>query len=87
MDEHTTTQPSEEEFSWERWIWQGLQAFRRTLFRYDFGLPEEFWRHLENAAHELLAAGRILLRALLFRRRRPSPPPEERGAIEIEWED
>ncbi|MCO6450716.1 MAG: hypothetical protein J5I90_07980 [Caldilineales bacterium] len=73
-------------FSWERWLLDGVSALRRTLFRYDFGLPEEFWEHLENAAREMLAAGRILLRTIVSRGKPPSPPPEERGSIEIDWE-
>ncbi|NOZ72104.1 MAG: hypothetical protein GXP38_09355 [Chloroflexi bacterium] len=86
MSSTDPTSPPPTDFSWERWLLQGLSALRRTLFRYDFGLPEAFWQHLENAAHELLAAARILLRTLLSRHHEPAPPPEERGPIEIEWE-
>ena len=78
---------SKEEFSWERWLGQGLSALRRTLFRYDFGLPEEFWHHLERAAHELLSATRILLRTLRQRGQRSSAAEEPRGGpIDIEWD-
>ena len=74
-------------FSWERWLVQGLKALRRTLFRYDFGLPDAFWRHLEQAAHELLAAARIFFRTLRDRRRgRKTTTEESRGEIEIDWE-
>lgn len=75
-----------EAFSWERWLLEGLRHLRQVFFRYDFGLPEEFWQHLERAAHELLQAARILLKTLR-RRLRPSPttaPP--RGPVDIEWE-
>lgn len=79
--------PEEEPFSWERWLFQGIAAFRRTLFRHDLGLPDEFWQHLENAAHELLTAARILLRTIRDRRRQRSVTPEEsRGPIDIDWE-
>ncbi len=74
-----------EGFSWERWMMEGLRALRATLFRYDFGLPEEFWHHLEKAAHELLAASRILLRTFQQRYRR-RPPSEPRGPIDIDWD-
>jgi len=88
VDEPTEeTNRVDEPFSWEQWFAQGLKALRRALFRYDFGLPEEFWQHMEQAFREALAAGRILMRALLDRRRQPPPPPEEsRGEIEIDWE-
>ncbi len=87
MDE-ATEEPKkvDEPFSWEAWFAQGLKAARRALRRYDFGLPEEFWQHMEQAFREALAAGRILLRALLDRRRPPAPPEEARGEIEIDWE-
>ena len=49
---------NEGEFSWEKWFRVGLRAFKKTLGRYHFGLPEEFWQHLENAFEELLAAMR-----------------------------
>lgn len=82
------TPPSDPDagFSWERWLLDGVSALRRTLFRHDLGLPDEFWQHLENAGRELLAAGRILLKTVVLRRKPPSPPPEERGTIEIDWE-
>jgi hypothetical protein len=86
MSPPDSSSPPPPDFSWERWLLQGLSALRRTLFRYDFGLPETFWQHLENAGHELLAAARILLRVLLTRGRTPPPPPEERGPIDIEWD-
>ncbi|NUQ38439.1 MAG: hypothetical protein HUU23_11705 [Caldilineales bacterium] len=81
----TDPTPKPDDFSWERWLFDGLKALRRMLFRYDFGLPDDFWYHLERAAHELLTAGRILVKTLLQRRRgRQSDAP--RGEIEIEWE-
>jgi len=75
-----------DDFSWERWLFDGLKAFRRTLFRYDFGLPDDFWYHLERAAHELLTAGRILVKTVLQRRRGRKGDAQPRGEIEIEWE-
>ncbi len=78
--------PPGEGFSWERWLTEGLRALRATLFRYDFGLPDEFWRHLEQAAHELLAAGRILLKSLRKRYSRKAPS-EPRGPIDIDWDE
>lgn len=77
--------PAQEGFSWEKWMMQGLRALRRTLFRHDFGLPEEFWQHLDRAAHELLAAARLLLRSLR-RRYYAGEEPESRGPIDIDWE-
>ena len=88
MDDPTEeTNKANEPFTWEVWFAQGLKAARRALRRYDFGLPEEFWQHMEQAFREALAAGRILMRALLDRRRSsPAPPEETRGEIEIDWE-
>ena len=87
MDESAYEPEQEEQFSWDRWLMQGINAFRRTLFRYNLGLPDEFWDHLERAAHEMLAAGRILLRTILSRRRQsPNDSPEPRGQIDIDWE-
>lgn len=86
MPEPTHASKEEEAFSWERWLFDGLKAFRRTLFHYDFGLPDEFWYHMERAAHELLTAGRILLKTLLQRRSGRKTSPGDRGAIDIEWE-
>ena len=79
---------NEDEFSWEKWFRVGLRAFKKTLGRYHFGLPEEFWQHLENAFEELLAAMRIALRTVLARRRgdAPSTPPQSKS-IDIEWDD
>lgn len=77
---------SNQEFSWERWLLQGLSALRRSFFRYDFGLPEAFWQHMENASRELLAAARILVRALLTRDKGSGAPPRERGPIDIDWD-
>lgn len=73
-------------FSWERWLIEGLRALRATLFRYDFGLPDDFWHHLDTAAHELLAAGRILLKTLHKRYSRKAPS-EPRGPIDIDWDE
>ena len=78
--------PTQEGFSWERWMMEGLRALRRTLFRYDFGLPEEFWQHMDRAAHELLAAGRLLLKSLR-RRYTTRAEHEPRGPIDIDWEE
>lgn len=78
-------QPAPEGFSWEQWMMQGLRALRRTLFSYDFGLPDEFWQHLDRAAHELLAAARLLLKSLR-RRYYAREEPEPRGPIDIDWE-
>ncbi|NOX63400.1 MAG: hypothetical protein GXP42_15860 [Chloroflexi bacterium] len=90
IDEETPSESADREtpFSWENWLLEGLSHARQTLFRYNFGLPDEFWRHLENAARELLAAARILLRTLLSKRSRgQQPPPEEkRGPIDIQWD-
>ena len=86
MTEPESSSQSAQDFSRDRWLLQGLSALRRTLFHYDFGLPETFWQHLENAAHELLAAARILLRTLLSSRSAPATPPESRGPIDIEWD-
>jgi hypothetical protein len=79
--------PAEPEtFSWERWLLEGLRHLRQVFFRYDFGLPEEFWHHLERAAHELLQAARILLRTLRQRLRHAAPAAPARGPVDIEWE-
>ncbi len=88
MDEpEVGTGKEDQTFSWERWLGQGLKALRRTLFRYDFGLPDEFWQHLEQAAHEMLAAARIFFRTLRDRRRgRKTTVDEPRGSIDIDWE-
>jgi hypothetical protein len=73
-------------FSWERWLMEGLRALRATLFRYGFGLPDEFWTHLDRAAHELLMAARILLKTLRKHYTRKAPP-EPRGPIDINWDE
>jgi len=86
MTEPEPSASSPDDFSWERWLLQGLGALRRTLFRYDFGLPETFWQHLENAARELLAAARILVRTALTRKQESASPPSERGPIDIKWD-
>jgi hypothetical protein len=80
--------PSVDEFSWEKWFRMGLRAFKKTLTHYHFGLPEEFWQHLENAFEELLAAMRIALHAILDRRRGSgaATPPQSKS-IDIEWDD
>ncbi|MCP4166370.1 MAG: hypothetical protein GY759_10810 [Chloroflexi bacterium] len=86
-DPNLDSEPQTEAFSWESWLAQGFKAFRRTLFRHDLGLPEEFWYHLERAAHEMLMAGRILLRTIRdMRRQRDAPPSESRGPIDIDWD-
>jgi hypothetical protein len=79
--------PTESEtFSWERWLLEGLRHLRHVLCRYDLGLPEEFWQHLERAARELLQAARILLKTLRHRLHpRPATTPT-RGPVDIEWE-
>lgn len=84
-DSTTDTPSREREFSWERWIFEGLRAAKQVLFRYDFGMPEDFWYHLERAAHELLTAMRILLRTLRNRRVSARVPEAERGEIDIDW--
>ncbi len=79
---------NEEEFSWEKWFRVGMRAFRKTLSRYNFGLPDEFWQHLENAFEEFLTAMRIGLRSVLDRRRggnSTTSPPQK--SIDIEWDD
>ena len=81
----TTSPARERDFSWERWIFEGLRAAKQVLFRYDFGMPEDFWYHMERAAHELLTAMRILLRTLRSRRFASRVPEEERGTIDIDW--
>ena len=79
---------NEEEFSWEKWFRLGLRAFKKTLTRYNFGMPDEFWEHLENAFEELLTAMRIGLRSILNRRRGATPPaPPQDKSIDIEWDD
>ncbi len=79
---------NEEAFSWERWFRLGLRAFKKTLSRYHFGMPDEFWEHLENAFTEFLAAMRIAMRTVLDRRRGSgSPPPPQKKTIDIEWDD
>jgi hypothetical protein len=80
--------PNVDEFSWEKWFRMGLRAFKKTLKRYNFGLPDEFWRHLESAFEEMLAAMRIAMRAILERRRGASSPPSSQNKrIDIEWDD
>jgi hypothetical protein len=79
---------NEEEFSWEKWFRLGVRAFKKTLMRYNFGMPDEFWEHLENAFDELLTAMRIGLRSILNRRRGSAPPaPPQDKSIDIEWDD
>ena len=79
---------NEEEFSWEKWFRVGLRAFKRTLTRYHFGLPEEFWQHLEAAFDEFLTAMRIALRTIQNRRRSPGATPAPKSkSIDIEWDD
>lgn len=80
------SKPTREGFSWERWLLDGLRALRQTLFHYDFGLPEEFWYHLERAAHELLTASRILLKSLRRRYYARAGDAPARGQVEIDWE-
>ena len=76
-------------FSWDEWFYQGMRALRKTLFRYDFGLPDAFWEHLQSAFVEFLAAMRILLKALWSRQRKQRPPSTSppRGSIDVEWEE
>jgi len=79
---------NEESFSWEKWFRMGLRAFKKTLTRYNFGMPDEFWQHLENAFEELLAAMRIAMHAILDRRRSAGSPSSSPGkSIDIEWDD
>jgi len=80
---------NEEAFSWEKWFRLGLRAFKKTLLHYNFGLPDEFWQHLEKAFEEFLSAMRIALRSILARRRRPksSVPPDKDKSIDIQWDD
>jgi hypothetical protein len=79
---------NEEEFSWEKWFRLGLRAFKKTLSRYHFGMPDEFWEHLENAFNEFLAAMRIAMRTVLDRRRgSDATPPPAKKPIDIEWDD
>ena len=87
-DDFPGSAAEEKPFSWENWLLEGLSHARQTLFRYNFGLPDEFWKHLENAGRELLAAARILLRTLLSKRsqHQQPPPEEERGPIDIQWD-
>jgi len=80
---------NEEAFSWEKWFRLGLRAFKKTLRHYNFGLPNEFWEHLEKAFEELLSAMRIALHTMLARRRRPkspAPPPKDK-TINIQWDE
>jgi len=78
----------EELFSWEQWFRVGVRAFKRALSRYQLGMPDEFWQHLEKSFTEFLAAMRIALQTIQ-NRRRGSPPPSSPGgsAIDIEWDD
>ena len=79
---------NEESFSWEKWFRLGLSAFKKTLSRYNFGLPDEFWEHLENAFEELLAAMRIALRTIMNRGRSQGPiVPAQDKTIDIQWDD
>ncbi len=80
------SKPTREGFSWERWLLDGLRALRQTFFHYDFGLPEEFWYHLERAAHELLTASRILLKSLRRRYYTRTGDASARGQVDIDWE-
>ena len=78
----------DERFSWEKWLRLGLRAFKKSLHRYNFGLPDAFWEHLENAFSELLAALRIVVQTARHRgqaSQAPARPPE--GTIDIEWEE
>lgn len=87
MPDPDLSTPSDDGFSWDRWLFDGLKAARRTLFRHDFGLPDEFWQHMEAAAHEVLAAARILFKTILRRRGGAKGSSQERrGPIDIEWE-
>ncbi len=78
-------------FSWDEWVYTGLRALRRLLFNYDLGLPDAFWRHLQIAVKELLAAMRILMKTARDRKQSPeSPaPPPKRNAIDIDidWDE
>lgn len=89
MSEHPQDESiNEEEFSWERWFRLGLRAFKKTLSRYHFGMPDEFWEHLENAFNEFLVAMRIAMRTVLNRRRGASTaPPPPKKTIDIVWDD
>jgi len=79
---------TEEAFSWEKWFRLGMRAFKKTLKRYNFGMPDEFWQHLEAAFDEFLAAMRIAMRSVLDRRRGSgSAPPPQKKDIEIKWDD
>lgn len=80
---------NEDVFSWEKWFLLGLHAFKKTLRRYNFGLPDEFWEHLEKAFAEFLSAMRIAMHAILARRHRsksPAPPPKDK-TIDIQWDE
>ena len=79
---------NEESFSWETWFRMGLRAFKKTLARYNLGLPNEFWQHLEKSLTELLAAMRIAIRVMRDRRRGVgSPSASESKSIDIKWDD
>jgi hypothetical protein len=79
---------NEEVFSWEKWFRMGIRAFKKTLSHYNFGLPEAFWQHLENAFEEFLAAMRIALHTILNRRRGSGQTsPQKSQSIDIEWDD
>ena len=79
---------NDEPFSWEKWFRLGLRAFKKTLRRYNFGLPDAFWQHLENALNELLAALRIALHTARHRQQGVQPPARSSDAgIDIDWED
>ncbi len=79
---------NEESFSWEKWFRLGLSAFKKTLSRYNFGMPDEFWEHLENAFEEMLAAMRIALHTIINRRRDQGPTvPSQDKSIDIQWDE
>ena len=76
-------------FSWDEWFYEGLRALRKLLFRYDFGLPDAFWRHMQAAFGEFLAAMRILLKTIRHREqmRNKRTPGATHGSIDIDWDD